>query len=113
VAHLSAKNFCSKYLLPWRGARRRALARVTVCISPSAFRRRREAAVKLIESGMSRRQAAKVLGVNVSTVSRDLSQDATGSVAKSNTGSAKTKAHRAAVSARASSKGRHAGDFGF
>ena len=35
---------------------------------------RREAAVKLTKSGMSRRQAAKVLGVSPQTVSNDLAE---------------------------------------
>jgi N6-adenosine-specific RNA methylase IME4 len=37
---------------------------------------RRETATKLIEAGMSQRQAAKVLGVDHKTVQRDLAQDA-------------------------------------
>jgi hypothetical protein len=41
-------------------------------------------------AGMSQRQAAKVLGVNNATISRDL-QNATKGVAKSNTGTTKTR----------------------
>jgi len=33
---------------------------------------RKEVAIKLVESGMSQRQTAKVLGVNNATISRDL-----------------------------------------
>ena len=52
---------------------------------------RKEVAVKLVESGMSRRQAAKVLEVDQATISRDL-QDATESVAKRNTKEAEVQA---------------------
>lgn len=84
---------------------------------------RKETAVKLIESGMSQRQAAKLLGVHHSTVGADLaenppdaggkSQDnskgrggksATGSKA-AKTGSAATKAHRAKTAATARAGG--------
>jgi N6-adenosine-specific RNA methylase IME4 len=48
---------------------------------------RREKVKKLVDGGLSQRQAAKAIGVNVSTVSRDLSvlQNATESVAQCNT----------------------------
>ena len=41
---------------------------------------RREEAAKLIESGLSQRQAAKVLGVSKSALNRDVSQNGTESV---------------------------------
>ena len=44
---------------------------------------------------MSQRQAAKVLGVDQKTISRDVRQDASKNEAKSLTGSAATKARRA------------------
>jgi predicted XRE-type DNA-binding protein len=66
---------------------------------------RREAAIKLVEGGMSQRRAAKVLGVNQATISRDVMQNASGSDAKSATGSAATRARRVMVAARASAKG--------
>jgi len=66
---------------------------------------RQEAATKLVESGMSQRKAAKVLGVSHSTVRADLADNLPQSGRKSSTGSAATKANRAKVSARASGKG--------
>jgi predicted transcriptional regulator len=66
---------------------------------------RREAAIKLIEGGMSQRQASKVLGVNQATISRDVMQGASKRNAKSITGSAATKARRAKVAAKAAAKG--------
>jgi N6-adenosine-specific RNA methylase IME4 len=62
---------------------------------------RKEAAVKLIEGGMSQRQAAKVLGVDQATISRDVMQSASKSDAKCITGSAATRARRATVQAKA------------
>lgn len=69
--------------------------------------------MKMRASGVSQRQAAKLLGVGVATINRDVSQDGTESVPKRNndsaadvrgeespparTGSAETKAHRAAL----------------
>jgi hypothetical protein len=50
---------------------------------------------------MSQRQAAKVLGVNQATISRDVMHDASKDDAKRIAGSAATRAHRAAVAGRA------------
>jgi N6-adenosine-specific RNA methylase IME4 len=68
---------------------------------------RKEAAVKLVESGVSQRRVAKMLGVDQSTVRADLGlrDNPSKSEGKSLTGSAKTKAKRAAVAENASSKG--------
>jgi hypothetical protein len=60
-------------------------------------------ALKLIEGGMSLRQAAKVLGVSVMTVSRDVTESVT--KCDTRTGSPETRARRAAVAARASAEG--------
>jgi hypothetical protein len=49
---------------------------------------------------MSQRQAAKVLGVGLGTVQRDLNQNGSKGDPKRVTGSAKTKAHRAATAAQ-------------
>jgi transposase len=45
------------------------------CASLPKPKLRREAAVKLVESGLSRREAAKILGVDHRTIGRDLGQD--------------------------------------
>jgi N6-adenosine-specific RNA methylase IME4/predicted transcriptional regulator len=67
--------------------------------------RRREAAIKLIEAGMSQRAAAKVLGVSHSTVRADLEENLPQSGRKSSTGSAATTERRAEVAADASASG--------
>jgi predicted transcriptional regulator len=51
--------------------------------------------IKLIESGMSQRKAAKLLGVDESTVRADVRENPAESAGKSRTGSAATKARRA------------------
>jgi len=66
---------------------------------------RRLAALKLIENGLSQRAAAKLLGVNQATISRDVMPDASKSDAKRITGSAATQARRAAIAANAASGG--------
>jgi len=55
---------------------------------------RRETAAKLIESGMSQRQAAKVLGVDHKTIRRDVGKSAPESGAKSPTTKAERRAER-------------------
>jgi predicted DNA-binding protein (UPF0251 family) len=55
---------------------------------------RKETAVKLIESGMSQRQAAKVLGVSYTTIQKDVTTKVSKSDNKVVTGSAKTKAKK-------------------
>ena len=55
--------------------------------------------------GVSQRQAAKVLWVAHKTIQRDLAQSAPKSGAQSATNTPETKARRAAVAAKASSKG--------
>src|SRR5262249_21823863 len=62
------------------------------------------AAKKLIESGMSQRQAAKALGVDQKTISNDLRKNSSKSE-KVRTGSAKTKERRAKVVEAATAKG--------
>ncbi len=68
---------------------------------------RRDAAVKLVESGMSQRQAAKVLGVHHSTVQADMAENPPKSGGKSatKTGAVAVKQRRAQVAAVASSAG--------
>ena len=67
---------------------------------------RRQAATKLIESGMSRRQAAGLMQVPESTLREThLRESRAGNARKSRTGSAKVKAHRTATSAKAASGG--------
>jgi N6-adenosine-specific RNA methylase IME4 len=66
---------------------------------------RREAAIKLIESGMSQRQAAKILGCPESTLRLTLRNSCAGSAQDLRTGSAETRERRAAVAARAASGG--------
>ena len=66
---------------------------------------RREAAVKLVEGGMSQRQAAKVLGVSQWTVSNDVKGNLSKSERKPVTGSDATKAHRAKTAAAAKAGG--------
>jgi N6-adenosine-specific RNA methylase IME4 len=66
---------------------------------------RRQAALKLIESGLSQRAAAKVLGVNHKTIQNDVANKSPKNGDKVATGSAATKAHRAATTARAASGG--------
>ncbi len=66
---------------------------------------RREAAIKLIESGVSQRKVARLLGVDESTVRADVRENPAKSAGKSRTGSAKTKAHRAQVAATVAAGG--------
>lgn len=66
---------------------------------------RREAAQKLVEGGMSQRQAAKLLGVKHTTIQRDVAHYVPESGPQSATGSAATKAHRAAVAVHAAAEG--------
>jgi N6-adenosine-specific RNA methylase IME4 len=68
-------------------------------------RLRREAAIKLIESGLSQRKTAKVLGVHLKTVQRDLAHNASESDAISVTGSTKTIAHRTQIASAAIASG--------
>lgn len=67
---------------------------------------RQEAAKKLVEGGMSQRQAAKVLGVGLGTVQRDLNQGGSKNDPKRVTGtSPATKERRGAVAASAAAEG--------
>jgi predicted transcriptional regulator len=68
-------------------------------------RLRREAAIKLIESGVSQRQAATLLGVGEATIRRDVRQSGAENAPKRRTGSAATKAHRAETAAAAKAGG--------
>jgi len=66
---------------------------------------RKEAATKLVASGMSQRQAAKLLGVDKRTIGRDVGHNAPKCGAKSVTNSTATRARRALVRERACSGG--------
>jgi N6-adenosine-specific RNA methylase IME4 len=66
---------------------------------------RRELAIKLIEAGHSQRQAAKLLGTDEKTIRNDLRNNSAESAEKVRTGSAETKAHRAAVAEKAAAGG--------
>lgn len=81
---------------------------------------RKAAAIKLVEGGMSQRQAAKLLGVSQMTIMRDVKQNVSksetksdtdspdtkaGKTSKSKTGKPETKARREEIAAEAASQG--------
>lgn len=66
---------------------------------------RQETAKALVASGVSQRKAAKMLGVKHTTIQRDVARNVPKGGTKSATGSAITKARRAAASTRSSSGG--------
>src|SRR5215831_17419581 len=69
---------------------------------------RAETAKKLIKSGLSQREAARLLGVGVATINRDVSHDGTKSVPKRNTAATNkpaTRARRAAIAENAAAAG--------
>ncbi|SRR6266851_421332 len=66
---------------------------------------RQEAAVKLIEGGMSQRQAAKVLGVDQKTISNDVRNNSSKGEEKVRTGNTAAKMHRAATASAKATEG--------